>query len=151
MRLLVSFFTVQDSVGLYSPGWCLTASLLYAFACLCVLASLCALLIGYISAARFITYQLVWMFIILSGFYLLVQLFNDTCEHLFSPKSASGKALKQVLGMGDTRLEQASVILSGLGRAGLILLAIITLFVGGDAEFLPPLGQRLIHLAGHGA
>lgn len=137
--------------GDHSPSSSAVASLLYAFACLCVVASLCALLIGYISAARFITYQLVWMFIILSGFYLLVQLFNDTCEHLFSPKSASGKALKQVLGMGDTRLEQASVILSGLGRAGLILLAIITLFVGGVGTTLGQLiDQTMAVLGGAG-
>ena len=136
------------AAGDHPPAHSAVASLLYAFACLCVIASLCALLIGYISAARFITYQLVWMFIILSGFYLLVQLFNDACEHLFSPKSASGKALKQVMGIGDTRLEQASVVLSGVGRAALVLLAIITLFVGGVGTTLGQLVDQTVAILG---
>lgn len=124
------------------------AGLIYTFAILSVIVSLLALLIGYVSAARFITYQLVWMFIILCGFYLLVQLFKDACEHLFSPKSASGKALKQLLGIGDVRLEQVEVILSGVGRAALILLAIITLFVGGVGTTLGQLVDQTVAVLG---
>ncbi|MET0844704.1 MAG: DUF3772 domain-containing protein [Pseudomonas sp.] len=116
------------------------AGLIYSFAGIAIVVSMIALLIGYISLARFITYQLVWGFIILSGFYLLTQLFRDSCEYLFSPKSASGKALKQLLGIGDVRLEQVSIILSGVGRAGLMLLAVISLFVGGVGTTL---GQLL--------
>ncbi|MHC8286495.1 DUF3772 domain-containing protein [Pseudomonas sp. XS1P51] len=107
------------------------AGLIYTVASFAVLVSLIALLTGYVSLARFVTYELVWVFIILSGFYLLMQLLKDSCEYLFSPRHPSGKALKQLLGIGDSRLEQISIILSGAGRAGLLLLAVITLFVGG--------------------
>ena len=107
------------------------AGVIYTVASFAVVVSLIALLTGYVSLARFVTYELVWVFIILSGFYLLMQLLKDSCEYLFSPRHSSGKALKQLLGIGDRRLEQISTILSGVGRAGLLLLAVISLFVGG--------------------
>jgi potassium efflux system protein len=84
-----------------------------------------ALLTGYVSLARFISYELVWAFIVLSGFYLLIQLFKDACEHLFSPRHASGKALKQLLGMSDRRLDQIEILLSAFQPGRAVLLAVI--------------------------
>ncbi|SDO92601.1 Small-conductance mechanosensitive channel [Pseudomonas arsenicoxydans] len=124
------------------------AGLIYSFAAVVIVVALLALLIGYVSLARFITYQLVWGFIILCGFYLLTQVFRDTCEYLFSPKSPSGKAFKQLLGIGDVRLEQVSVILSGAGRATLILLAVISLFVGGVGTTLGQLFTQTFAILG---
>ncbi|MFJ7284407.1 DUF3772 domain-containing protein [Pseudomonas sp. NPDC099000] len=124
------------------------AGLIYSFAGISVVVAMFALLIGYISLARFITYQLVWGFIILSGFYLLIELFKDSCEYLFSPKSPSGKALKQLLGISDVRLEQVSIILSGVGRAGLLLLAVISLFVGGVGTTLGQLFTQTFAILG---
>lgn len=127
------------------------AGLIYSAATFAMVISLFALLIGYVSLARFITYELVWGFIILSGFYLLTQLFKDGCEYLFSPKHSSGKAIKQLLGIGDTRLEQISIILSGMGRAALLLLAVISLFVGGVGVTLGQLfNQTMAILGGDG-
>ncbi|MHC8394912.1 DUF3772 domain-containing protein [Pseudomonas sp. LB3P93] len=124
------------------------AGLIYSFAGIAIFVAMLALLIGYISLARFITYQLVWGFIILSGFYLLIQLLKDSCEYLFSPKSASGKAFKQLLGIGDVRLEQVSVILSGVGRAALMLLGVISLFVGGVGTTLGQLFTQMFAILG---
>jgi small-conductance mechanosensitive channel len=124
------------------------AGLIYSFAAIVIVVALLSLLIGYVSLARFITYQLVWGFIILCGFYLLTQVFRDSCEYLFSPKSPSGKAFKQLLGIGDVRLEQVSVILSGLGRATLILLAVISLFVGGVGTTLGQLFTQTFAILG---
>jgi small-conductance mechanosensitive channel len=124
------------------------AGLIYSFVAVVIVVALLALLIGYVSLARFITYQLVWGFIILCGFYLLTQVFRDSCEYLFSPKSPSGKAFKQLLGIGDVRLEQVSVILSGVGRATLVLLAIISLFVGGVGTTLGQLFTQMFAILG---
>ncbi|MGC1329066.1 DUF3772 domain-containing protein [Pseudomonas sp.] len=121
---------------------------LYVAACLVVVASLFALLAGYISFARFITYELVWVFIIFAGFYLLLQLFKDSVESLFSPRHASGKALKQLLGLSDRRLDQACVIVSGGVRAVLYLLAAISLFVGGIGVTLGQLITRIADILG---
>ncbi|WP_285415827.1 DUF3772 domain-containing protein [Pseudomonas sp. efr-133-TYG-5] len=119
------------------------AGVIFTIASLSMFISLLALLTGYVSLARFVTYELVWGYIVLAGFYLLIQLLKDSCEYLFSPKYSSGKALKQLLGIGDQRLEQMSVLLAGLGRAALLLLAVITLFVGGIGTTL---GQLLSNI-----
>ncbi|MHC8354587.1 DUF3772 domain-containing protein [Pseudomonas sp. LB3P81] len=124
------------------------AGLLYTITGLSMVISLLSLLTGYVSLARFITYELVWGFIILSGFYLLMQCFKDACEYLFSIKSPSGKALKQLLGIEDRRLEQISTILSGVGRAGLLLLALVTLFVGGVGTTLGQLLTSVFSILG---
>lgn len=124
------------------------AGLMYAFASLAIVVSMLALLIGYISLARFITYEIVWIFIVFSGFYLLIQLFKDLCEYLFSPRQASGKALKQLLGIGDARLEQVSTVLSGVGRASMLLFALIALLVGGVGTTFGQLFAQALEILG---
>jgi small-conductance mechanosensitive channel len=107
------------------------AGLLYAGAYLVIVLSLFSLVIGYTTLARFLTYELVWIYIVVASFYLLTQLLRDTCDNVFSPRQPSGKAIKQLLGLSDVRLEQTAIVLSGVGRALLLLLAVIALFVGG--------------------
>jgi len=124
------------------------AGMMYAFCSIAVVISFLALLIGYVSLARFITYELVWLFIIFSGFYLLIQLFRDTCEHLFDPRHGAGKALKQLLGIGDPRLEQIAIIITGAGRAALLLIACITLLVGGVGSTLGQLATNTLAILG---
>jgi small-conductance mechanosensitive channel len=124
------------------------AGLIYTCTIVALVVSMFALLIGYVSLARFITYELVWGFVILSGFYMLIQLLRDSCEYLFSPKTPSGKSIKQLLGIGDVRLEQMSIILSGVGRAGLLLLAVISLFVGGVGTTLEQLVTQMLSILG---
>jgi small-conductance mechanosensitive channel len=124
------------------------AGVIYAFASIAIVVSLLALLLGYVSLARFITYELVWFYIIFAGFYLLIQLVKDGCEYLFSPRYSTGKTIKQLLGIGDTRLEQISIILSGAGRAALLLLALITLVVGGVGSTLGQLATNILAILG---
>ncbi|VVM43612.1 hypothetical protein PS662_00427 [Pseudomonas fluorescens] len=124
------------------------AGVLYTIASLATMVAMLALLTGYVSLARFITYELVWGFIVLSGFYLLMQCFKDACEYLLSVKSPSGKAMKQLLGIEDRRMEQISTILSGISRAGLLLLALITLFVGGVGTTLGQLLTNVFSILG---
>jgi small-conductance mechanosensitive channel len=124
------------------------SGLIYTLVGLCVLVTGVALVAGYVSLGRFITYELVWVLIIFSGFYLLMQIFKDSCEYLLSPRQPSGKALKQVLGMGDGRLEQVSIVVSGVGRAGLLLLAVITLLVGGVGTTLGQLINNVLTILG---
>ncbi|VVO35745.1 DUF3772 domain-containing protein [Pseudomonas fluorescens] len=124
------------------------AGLLYASTYLVVVLSLFSLLLGYTSLARFLTYELVWIYIVVASFYLLTQLHKDACENVFSPRNPSGKALKQLLGIGDVRLEQAAIVLSGAGRALLLLLAIITLLVGGVGSTLGQLANSTVAVLG---
>ena len=124
------------------------AGVIYTVASLSMLVSAIALLTGYVSLARFITYEVVWGYIVLSGFYLLIQVVKDACEYLFSPKHSSGKALKQLLGIGDRRLDQIAILLSGVSRAGLLLLAVIALFVGGVGTTLGQLVTNIMAILG---
>jgi len=107
------------------------AGLIHAAVTITVLASFIALLIGYISIARFLTYELVWFDIVLCSLYLLTRLTRDGCESLFSSHHASGRVIKQLFGVGDSRLEQASTLLSGLGASLLLVVAVIALLTGG--------------------
>jgi small-conductance mechanosensitive channel len=124
------------------------AGVIYTLASVSMFVSAIALLAGYVSLARFISYELVWAYIVLSGFYLLIQLIKDVCEHVFSPRHASGKALKQLLGIGDRRLDQISILLSGFSRAALLLLAVIALFVGGIGTTLGQLASNIMAILG---
>jgi small-conductance mechanosensitive channel len=65
------------------------AGLIHAAVTLTVAVSFGALLIGYISFARFLTYELVWFDIVLCSLYLLTQLTRDICEALFSAQHAA--------------------------------------------------------------
>ncbi|WP_242207392.1 MULTISPECIES: DUF3772 domain-containing protein [unclassified Pseudomonas] len=124
------------------------AGVIYTIASISMFVSAIALLTGYVSLARFISYELVWAYIVLSGFYLLIQLIKDACEHVFSPRHASGKALKQLLGIGDRRLGQIEILLSGFSRAALLLLAVIALFVGGIGTTLGQLASNIMAILG---
>ncbi|HEX4549818.1 DUF3772 domain-containing protein [Pseudomonas sp.] len=124
------------------------AGVIYSIATVAMCISALALLTGYVSLARFITYELVWGYIVLAGFYLLIQVVKDACEYLFSPRYSAGKTLKQTLGMGDRRLEQISIVLSGFSRAGLLLLAVVTLFVGGIGSTLGQLTSNVMGILG---
>ena len=124
------------------------AGAIYSIATVCMCISALALLTGYVSLARFVTYELVWAYIVLAGFYLLIQVVKDACEYLFSPRYSAGKTIKQTLGMGDRRLEQISIVLSGASRAGLLLLAVITLFVGGIGTTFGQLTTNVMGILG---
>ena len=124
------------------------AGLMYFGASIVIVISIFCLVIGYTTLARFLTYELVWVFIIVSSFYLLSQLVKDLCDNIFSSRNPSGKALKQLLGVGDERLEQAAIVLSGAGRALLLLLAVISLFMGGVGSTLGQLVNTALAILG---
>jgi potassium-dependent mechanosensitive channel len=107
------------------------AGLIHAGVTLTVVVSFGALLIGYISIARFLTYELVWFDIVLCSLYLLTQITKDACESFFSAHHASGQAIKHLFGLGDMHLDQVSTILSGVGTSLLVLIAVFALFTGG--------------------
>jgi small-conductance mechanosensitive channel len=125
-----------------------SAGLIYALTGAAVVVSLLALVSGYVTMARFITYEMVWVFIIFSGFYLLTQVYQDTCDYLFSPRQAAGKAIKQLLGIGNPRLEQICTVFSGAGRAILMLIGVIALFVGGVGTTLGQLVTGTVAILG---
>ncbi|MDS0861393.1 DUF3772 domain-containing protein [Burkholderia pseudomultivorans] len=107
------------------------AGLIHAGVTLAIVASLAALTIGYITVARFITYELVWFEIVLCSVYVLTQLMRDASESLFSANLSTGKQIKHLFALDDKHLEQAHTVLSGLSTSLLMLLAAIALLTGG--------------------
>lgn len=124
------------------------AGLIHAGVTVTVVASLMALLIGYITFARFLTYELVWIDIVLCSLYLLTQLTRDVCESVFSAHHPSGKVIKQLFGLGDSHLAQASTVLSGIGTSLLLLVAVIALLTGGFGTTPSDLLNSLLTMLG---
>ena len=96
-----------------------------------------SLLIGYIAFARFLTYQLIWVVLVLMTFYFMVLFTTDLCAALFSPQTVSGKMLKKTLSFKDRHLEQMSTITIALAKCSLLLLMIVALFNGSFGSTTP--------------
>ncbi|KVP36088.1 mechanosensitive ion channel family protein [Burkholderia ubonensis] len=124
------------------------AGLIHAGVSLAIVVSLLALMIGYISVARFITFELVWFEIVLCSVYVLMQLTRDACATLFNANLSSGKQIKHLFGLGDKHLEQAQTVLSGLGTSLLMLLAVIALLTGGFGTTPGDLLDSLVAVVG---
>ncbi|RQR99922.1 DUF3772 domain-containing protein [Burkholderia sp. Bp8991] len=107
------------------------AGLIHAGVTLAIVVSLVALLIGYITVARFITYELVWFEIVVCSVYILTQLTRDASESLFSANLSTGKQIKHLFALDDRHLDQAHTVVSGLGTSLLMLIAAIALLTGG--------------------
>ncbi len=107
------------------------AGLIHAGVTLAIVVSLVALLIGYITVARFITYELVWFEIVLCATYILIQLTRDASESLFSTNLSTGQQIKHLFALEDRHLDQARTVLSGFGTSLLMLIAAIALLTGG--------------------
>ncbi|MNM92036.1 Miniconductance mechanosensitive channel MscM precursor [compost metagenome] len=124
------------------------AGLIHAAVTLVVIVSMVALLIGYISVARFLTYELVWFDIVLCTLYLLTQLTRDVCETMFSSAHRSGRVIKQLFGVDDSHLDQVSTVLSGIGASLLLLMAVLALLTGGFGSTPADLLNTLLTVLG---
>lgn len=107
------------------------AGLIHAAVCVSVVGAFVALLCGYVSVARFVTYELVWFDIVLCSLYFLVALTHDVCESALSPAHASGETIRHLFALKDFHLEQIGTVLSGICRSALIVAAVVALLTGG--------------------
>lgn len=107
------------------------AGLIHAGVTLTVVAALAALLIGYISVARFLTYELVWFEIVIGSVYLLTRLTRDAYASAFAANLSSGRLIKHLFGLNDSHLDQARTVLTGISTSVLLLVAVIALLTGG--------------------
>ena len=89
-----------------------------------------ALASGYITFARFLAYEVIWVGIVLSLFYISSQLVVDVCHSLFSIHSAPGRRIQSLLNINVRHLEQLAILLGALGKTLLLLTAIIALLNG---------------------
>lgn len=93
-------------------------------------AILASLVIGYVTLGRFLSYELIWIGIVLGSFYLLSNLVTDVCESLLSTNNPTGKRLQTSLNIDERHLSQAAALLSALGKTVLILFAAVSVLNG---------------------
>jgi small-conductance mechanosensitive channel len=130
----------------HRPLW---VGLLLAAAALGVVISWLGVATGFIALAFFIAVQMLWIGVIVTTVYLLIHLLTDSIDSLLSPKGRSGERLQATFGLASHTLEQASTLLVGICRIGLILLALATVltpFGAGPTDLLNSARQTLSNL-----
>ena len=101
-----------------APLW---VSLLVAAVWTVLLVSLASLLAGYVAFGSFLVKQVLWVLIVLASAYLASTLIEDGFSTLLGTSHREGE------GEGPSMRDQAAVLLSGVGRVAIALLAIILL------------------------
>jgi len=119
------------------PARSLPEAVLYGVMVTMVVLVTGSLLTGYLSLARFLSYEFLWGGLLLLGTYLMVHLTADLCRSVFSPDNRSGKYLKAATGISDARLAQIATLLSAFSKIMLVLLAIVSLFNGTFGSTTP--------------
>lgn len=115
-------------------------------------AILVALLIGYIPLARFLTYELVWVGLVLTCLYLLIHLVTDFFDSLFSPVNSAGKFLKSSLNLDERNLALVTTLCAAISKMLLLLFAAVALLNGtfGTTTPLELLGRVVDMWGGKG-
>jgi len=106
------------------------AGLIHLIISLTAFVILLALLIGYIPLARFVTFELLWIGLVVASLYLLIHFVVDLCEAVFSPSTQTGKILKSTLSLNDRHLSLAATLFSALGKTSLLIMAAVALLNG---------------------
>ncbi|WP_038501074.1 DUF3772 domain-containing protein [Janthinobacterium agaricidamnosum] len=104
--------------------------------------SLISLLVGYVAFGSFIAKQVSWVLVVVCSTYLLTVLVDDLCM-LLSSTAPDPDAANPVLATPKAR-DQAAVLLSGVGRAIVVMLAAMILlapFGEGPGELFHRVGQ----------
>ncbi|CAI1049183.1 DUF3772 domain-containing protein [Serratia quinivorans] len=113
------------------------SGLLHMSTLVCSVIILFSLLVGYIAFARFLTYQVIWVALVLMAFYFLLMFATDLCGAIFSSQTASGKMLKKSFNFKDRHLEQMAIIFTAIAKCSLLLLMIVSLFNGSFGTTTP--------------
>ena len=94
-----------------------------------------ALLVGYLALANFLMRETVWIGAVLGLLFLLLRLADDVLPSLISPKSPTGGALETALGLSAATMDQIGVLLSGVTRLFLLVLAGVAVLTPVGASF----------------
>ncbi len=101
---------------------------------------------GFIALAYFVALQMLWIGVIVASVYVLSHLLNDIFHTLLAPTCPSGKRLQASFGFSDNALEQSVVVLSGVSRLALLLLAlaiVLSPFGAGPSDLIASVTQNL--------
>jgi len=96
---------------------------------LLALATLAALLLGFLGFALFVMQLIGWSVVLAAATYLLMAAADDLAVTIFARDSALGRALSRGLGLRGAVVDQFGVLLSGVVRLTLALVALGLFFV----------------------
>ena len=125
------------------PVW---AGLVVAAVFVGVAVTLLGVATGYIAFAFFISRQMLWIGVILTTLYLLMHLVDDIFDTVFSPKGRTGQRMQSSFGLSPNVLEQTGILLSGISRATLLILAVVIVLApfGADPQELATRVQNML-------
>ncbi|MET0241621.1 MAG: DUF3772 domain-containing protein [Sphingobium sp.] len=83
-----------------------------------------ALLLGYFSLSLFLLQMTAWAVVLGSAVYLVMTALDDVTTSLFNRSSAFGTALVRSLGLKGSAVDQFGVLLSGIGRLAIAVIAL---------------------------
>ncbi|WP_108471393.1 DUF3772 domain-containing protein [Rhodanobacter thiooxydans] len=127
----------------HRPLW---IGLLTAAATLGVIVSWLGVATGFIALAFFVAVQMLWIGVIVATVYLLIYLLTDLINTTLLPHGRGGQRLQATFELAPHTLEQAAVLLAGICRVGLVLLALATVltpFGAGPKDLLASAEQTL--------
>lgn len=88
---------------------------------LALVASVVAVITGYVALANFVMRELIWVAMVLATLFLLMRFVDDLCDALFAPRHGLSRLVGAATGLSDQALEQIGVLLSGVLRLGLMI------------------------------
>jgi potassium-dependent mechanosensitive channel len=103
----------------------LSAGVLRTAAWLVIFAALGAVTIGYVQLASFLVDQLVWISMVGAILFLLLHLVDDALMAWAQPAGMIGRFASRTVGVRSAALERIAVLLSGMLRALLIVVAVL--------------------------
>ncbi|QNK75556.1 mechanosensitive ion channel family protein [Variovorax sp. PAMC28562] len=83
--------------------------------------------LGYVALASFLATQLTWAGIVAMAFYVLFKFVDDLFMAVVASKSSFGQRLQKAFDLQPQTLDQAAVVLSGLGRVALFFYMLVSL------------------------
>ena len=86
-------------------------------------ATLFAVVFGYLAFAGFLMRETVWLAAILAILFLLFKFTDELFPAILSPTSPVGRVIETAIGLSPTAREQIGVLLSGVARLALLLVA----------------------------
>ena len=105
------------------PGW--RWRWLAPIASIAAVAAVVADIAGYLALARFLVEQIAWVATVLGMLVLALGLVRQAVTTLFSSERAIGTAVTRNVGLGPSASSQASVLVDGIARLLLFLLAVV--------------------------
>ncbi|MGN6327703.1 MAG: DUF3772 domain-containing protein [Rhodanobacter sp.] len=130
----------------HRPVW---VGILMAAATLAVVLSWLAVATGYIALAFFLAGQMLWVGVIVASTYLLIHLLTDLVTALLAPQGRGGHRLQTTFDLQPHTLEQAVIVLAGVLRVTLVLLALATVltpFGAGPGDLMTSARQTFGNL-----